>query len=314
MHTPGKFVWFLMIGCLGSLGLLPAQSWGQENNIGTVLAVEGTAKVRAQRASTEEDLKFRDKILLGDTVRTGASSKVKVLLRDESIMTLGENSEMEFSEFLLDEQQNQRKTTVGLARGALRVLTSRLFGAGSSTEVRTPNTIAGVRGTIFAVIFTPPDRTEVLTFDGVVTARNLDPAIPNIEPIPANFRSSVIGAAPPTQPREFSPAEGQRLQQMLRIAAQIPSVVNPTRVQQAAAQQTTTTARSEAAERTVAALVLPGVTSGTAVLPATAAAGPELTGGTIVQEPPATITPDTSPGGRDIIERSLVDVNIIFPR
>src|SRR5689334_6718331 len=82
------------------LGLMcmPGQSWGQEDQrIGTVLAVEGTATVRAANATTPEPLQFRAAIFPNDTVRTEASSKVKILLRDDSIMTLAENSEMQFT-------------------------------------------------------------------------------------------------------------------------------------------------------------------------------------------------------------------------
>ncbi len=84
------------------MACMPGPSWGQEDQrIGTVLAVDGTAEVRAANAATWEPLQFRAAIFPNDTVRTAANSKVKVLLRDDSIMTLAERSEMQFTEFLL---------------------------------------------------------------------------------------------------------------------------------------------------------------------------------------------------------------------
>src|SRR5437899_3893637 len=136
----------------------PGLSWGQEDQrIGTVLAVDGTAEVRAANATTWEPLQFRAALFLNDTVRTGADSKVKILLRDDAIMTLAERGEMHFTEFLLTPQQ--RRTVVSLALGKLKLITSTIFGAGSATEVRTANTVAGVRGTTFVVIFIPPEET-----------------------------------------------------------------------------------------------------------------------------------------------------------
>lgn len=81
---------------LGALGV-PGQSWGQTGErIGTVLAVEGTAEVRAANTTAWEPLQFRAVLFHEDTVRTAAGSKVKVLLRDDSIVTLAESSEMQF--------------------------------------------------------------------------------------------------------------------------------------------------------------------------------------------------------------------------
>src|SRR5881296_3615995 len=177
----------LVLALLGMAGM-PGPSWGQEDQrIGTVLAVDGTATVRAANATTPEPLQFRAAIFPNDTVRTVAASKVKILLRDDSIMTLAENSEMQFTEFLLTPQQ--RRTLVSLTLGKLRVVTTRIFGAGSATEVRTANTVAGVRGTSFVVIFILPDIIQVLTLEGVVSVRNANPNILQIQPVPQNFRT-----------------------------------------------------------------------------------------------------------------------------
>lgn len=202
----------------------PGPSWGQEDQrIGTVLTVDGTAEVRAATATTWELLQFRAAILPNDTVRTAANSKVKVLLRDDSIMTLAENSTMQFTEFLLTPQQ--RRTIVSLTLGKLRVVTTKIFGAGSVTEVRTANTVAGVRGTTFVVIFVPPEATEVVALDGVVAVQN--PNIPQLEPVQANFRTQVIGNAAPTPAVELSASERQALELGLQLTEQIPVEVKP---------------------------------------------------------------------------------------
>jgi FecR-like protein len=209
---------------------MPGQGWGQaDERIGTVLAVEGTAEARTANATTWEPLQFRAAILPNDTVRTAANSKAKILLRDESIMTLAENSEMQFTESLLTPQQ--RRTIVSLTLGKLRVVTTKIFGAGSVTEVRTANTVAGVRGTTFIVIFVPPEETEVVALDGVVTVRN--PNFPQLEPVPANFRAQVIGDAPPGQATELPAGERQALELSLRLTEQIPGEVTPVTERQA---------------------------------------------------------------------------------
>ena len=117
----------LVLALLG-VACMSGQSWGQEDQrIGTVLAVDGTATVQAANATTSEPLQFRAAIFQNDTVRTAANSKVKILLRDDAIMTLAERSEMQFTEFLLNPETQQRRTIVSLTLGKLRVVTSRIL-------------------------------------------------------------------------------------------------------------------------------------------------------------------------------------------
>ena len=222
---------FALVLALLGVACLSEQSWGQEDQrIGTVLAVDGTAEVHVANATTWEPLQFRAAIFPNDTVRTAADSKVKILLRDDSIMTLAERSEMQFTEFLLTPQQ--RRTIVSLTLGKLRVVTTKIFGAGSVTEVRTANTVAGVRGTTFIVVFVPPEVTEVAVFDGVVAVSN--PNFPQLEPVPANFHTQIIGNAAPNPATEVSMSERQLLELGLRLTEQIPVEVKPVTERQAA--------------------------------------------------------------------------------
>ncbi len=209
----------------------PGPSWGQtDERIGTVLAVDGTAEVRAANATTWEPLQFRAALFLNDTVRTAADSKVKILLRDDAIMTLAERGEMRFTEFLLTPQQ--RRTVVSLALGKLKMITSTIFGAGSATEVRTANTVAGVRGTTFVVIFIPPEETDVIVLDCVVAVRN--PNLPQLEPVPANFLTQVIGDTAPSRAAELLLSDRQGLELGLQLTEHIPAEVKPSTERQAA--------------------------------------------------------------------------------
>ena len=91
---------FLLLATSASRG------WGQsDQRIATVLVVTGVAEVRASGEATWDQLRFRDAIFARDTVRTAANSRVKFLMRDDAILTLGEDGEMEFTEFLLTQQQ-----------------------------------------------------------------------------------------------------------------------------------------------------------------------------------------------------------------
>jgi hypothetical protein len=247
MGLPGRtriatVVLMLVIGCV-----LPHRSWGQETDrIGTVLVVEGIAEVRAQDATQWEPLRFRDAVFLNDTVRTAKDSKIKVLLRDDTIMTLAEDSEMEFTEFLLTEQQ--RNTVVNLLIGRIRVLTTRIFGAGSATEVHTPNAVAGVRGSEENVQYDEvAQKTRVLCVNAEAEAPCYmrDPKDPTkFLYIPEGHLAEQVGFELPTSTRLATPGERQEIARGTTATAQVPAAVQ-TAAQREQIQIAGPSARSE---------------------------------------------------------------------
>ena len=228
VHGCALTVLLLLLTCV----MPPRSGWGQTaERIGTVLVAEGAAEVQTQETATWAAVHFRDSIFLNDTVRTGAGGRVKILLRDDSILTLAEQSQIQFTDFLLTSQQ--RRLIVTLAVGTLRVIVERFSGSGSVTEVHTPNTVVGVEGTTFMVVFIPPDTTDVISLEGVVTVRNRALLALEIQPIPANFRTRVVGTAAPTRAAEVATDTLRQLAQEVRVIEQSPQEVLTTEKLQA---------------------------------------------------------------------------------
>jgi hypothetical protein len=85
----------------------------------------------------------------GDRLRTQANSRARVQLPDNSIISIGENSEVEMSEFKMNDQS--RIVKVKLFMGRVRSRVGHFFGKESSYEVETPNGVLAARGTDFLV-------------------------------------------------------------------------------------------------------------------------------------------------------------------
>jgi len=62
-----------------------------------------------------------------------------------------ENSQLLFSELIIDEAMKKEKTLLDLAVGEILIKAQKVHGAESKFEVKTPTSIVGVRGTTFAV-------------------------------------------------------------------------------------------------------------------------------------------------------------------
>lgn len=126
--------------------VLASRAWA-EDAVGWVSALEGTAEVLRASGGDWAPLAPADALAQGDQVRTQADSRMKILLRDDSVLTLGESSQLR-----LDEQVAGAapQSTFSLFVGRIRAIATERYGAaGARFEVKTPTAVAGVRGTEF---------------------------------------------------------------------------------------------------------------------------------------------------------------------
>lgn len=115
--------------------------------VGWVSTLEGAAEVQRAGAAAWAPLSHADGLGLGDQIRTLAESRMKILLRDDSLLTLGESSQLRLDEQVVGEAP---VSTFQLLFGTIRAIATERYGAaGARFEVKTPTAIAGVRGTEF---------------------------------------------------------------------------------------------------------------------------------------------------------------------
>jgi hypothetical protein len=120
---------------------LPSLAWGQAPKAGVVTTLEGN--VTATRAAAPPvSLKFKDDVLVQDRITTGEQSLARMLLGGKAVVTVRERSVLTITEI-------PGRSTISIESGkfALAVARERLQ-TGEIIEVRTPNAIAGVRGTV----------------------------------------------------------------------------------------------------------------------------------------------------------------------
>jgi len=116
-------------------------------------------------------LAVRDQLQWNDQLQTNNSGRLRVSLRDGSILSLGSNSQMR----VVQHDAAAQQTTLELLFGRLRSQVVKLTQPNSKFEVRTPTSVAGVIGTDFLLIATA-DRTTLIVFSGVVQITPLNGA------------------------------------------------------------------------------------------------------------------------------------------
>ena len=157
---------------LGTLSLalsvaITAPAWGQER-VGVVTTVIGPVTVT--RASLPgAPLKFKDDILLRDRVTTGDNAMTRILMGGKVVVTARERSTLTITEV-------PGLSTIDLTSGRIAVAVDKTrMKSGERVDVRTPNAIAGVRGTVL-IVEAQRHMSSVTVLSGLVDVVRLDPA------------------------------------------------------------------------------------------------------------------------------------------
>jgi hypothetical protein len=123
--------------------------------IGLVKVTEGMATV--QRG--DETLPARLGLALqeGDVLRTGADGRIGVVLRDDTRLSLGPESEIQIDRFVFAPAQGRLGLVVKMARGIMAFVSGNIAKLShDAVRVETPVAILGVRGTrLLANVETP---------------------------------------------------------------------------------------------------------------------------------------------------------------
>jgi len=116
-------------------------------NIGTIMALKGQANI--DRGNT---IKAKSGMVIqqGDKLITSAESRVQVMLKDETVITIGENSSFDFKEFNFDGSKSS-KINLKANRGFFRTVTGKIGKiAPKRFKVKTVSATIGIRGTDFS--------------------------------------------------------------------------------------------------------------------------------------------------------------------
>ncbi|GIW40814.1 MAG: hypothetical protein KatS3mg076_1391 [Candidatus Binatia bacterium] len=141
--------------------------------VGRVAAVEGKAEIG--RAGSWFEASEGTEVELGDTLRTGVPGRLRVVLRDESVLSLGDGTEIVVDEQVFRPAEGTLRTLLRLLSGKLRSLASEAYrGAEADFTVETRTAVVGVRGTDFVVLYDPvSDVTEVVALSGRVSVHSV---------------------------------------------------------------------------------------------------------------------------------------------
>ncbi len=117
-----------------------------DGSAGRVKTVEGSASI--VRGQSTLPAVVNERVLQGDTLRTGPDGSLGVILKDDTTLSLGPNSVVVVEQFLFAPAEGKLSLVTRMLKGTA-VYLSGIIGKLSPQSVRfeTPNATIGIRGT-----------------------------------------------------------------------------------------------------------------------------------------------------------------------
>lgn len=196
----------------------PAVAGAQLTKAGVVTTLQGTATVARATAARPLPLRFKDDVFVQDRITTGDDSVARILLGGKAIVTVRERSVLTITEV-----PGTSTIELGIGKIALAVVKERMK-SGETIEIRTPNAVAGIRGTVLiteveqktaqlgagAAAFT--SRFTVL--QGIVAVSQYNPLTRQLGPtvnLGALQTTGITGSAAPRPPQTITPEAAKQL-------------------------------------------------------------------------------------------------------
>ena len=144
-----KSLLFLFI----AIFILPHLTFASER-IGTVGIVIGKADV----VNRNLELKIKESIHFGDVIKTGPKTNMQILFDDQTVFTIGENTEIVINEFIYDPNQNNElnKISAEIFQGSLKVVTGLISKKNpENLSITLPTGVLATRGTEVQALVRP---------------------------------------------------------------------------------------------------------------------------------------------------------------
>jgi FecR-like protein len=190
-----------------------AQAEAQER-AGVVTTLEGSVTVTRASLPQPAPLKFKDDIFVRDRVATGKDSVARILLGGRAVVTVREHSAVTITEA-------PGVATVDVAAGRVAVAVAReKMRQGDLVQVKTPNAVAGIRGTVIVAEVFNASHSVVTVLKGTIDVMRLEAGqiVGAATIVNALQRITVAGQAPVSAPERIGPEAARQLGQEFRLA------------------------------------------------------------------------------------------------
>lgn len=203
--------WMVGLVCWSIIWCVTLAQAQQLIPIGHVTALEGVVMRQYAGSPRTERLHLQSFVYQEDRIQTMAAAKVKLVLVDHTVLTLGPESSLRLTEYVYTPHAQVQKSVLEMVAGVFRMAVQKVLPHGVF-EVYTRNAVAAIRGTDW-MAQVQPDATAVVVLEGQVAVRHARPDIGGTVVLTAGTGTDVRGNAAPTPPNQWGAARVEALRQ-----------------------------------------------------------------------------------------------------
>ncbi|MCX8081805.1 MAG: FecR domain-containing protein [bacterium] len=175
-----------------------------------IMLAERTGSVYYWNSATTrwEDLPVKSKLTEGMFVKVDSGGKAIISFGKKAVITLSENTAIKIERSLFDEKDEIKEIKVQLPKGKVWSVVEKLPEPDRKFNIETPNTIAGVRGTIFTTNYNQQDDTTTV---GVIAGEVgvASTKTPGYVILKENMSTVIVANKPPVPPQMLEEKEKQ---------------------------------------------------------------------------------------------------------
>ncbi len=159
-----------------------------------------------------EDLPVNSRLSEGMFIKTGSDSRAVIAFGKKAVVTLSADTSVRITRSIFDGTGEIREVRIQLPAGKIWSVAEKLPSADRKFEIETPNTLTGIRGTIFSAGYLPREQTtSVGVVAGEVMVASTKTAAYVI--LKENMSTMVVANAAPVNPRLLEEKEKQEWEQ-----------------------------------------------------------------------------------------------------
>lgn len=168
--------------------------------VGFVARTEGTVDIQKGGNMSWAAAAVDADVEIGDTIRTGPDSMAKILLVDDTTLTVHDETVLQIDKYVVGPAATRETSILKLTSGHVKTRVGEAFGGTTRLEMHTPTAVIGVKGTVFSCwVYEEDNETNSLccTDSGATFMRNADPSVSGTFDVPAGECAAVLpGYAP----------------------------------------------------------------------------------------------------------------------
>lgn len=174
-----------------------AAGWAQQGSdaVGRVIVVRGAVTVTRAGASAPAQPAAKQALFAHDRIETGKQSTVKALFRDDSLLTVGEQTRLELADYVYDADRRIRRVTLVLAHGVVRALVGQAFADPASVFSIQAGSATAVAHATYFVVWIDQEGTGVVNI-GTAGPVQFSAGGQTVMVKPGHFSVAPVGQAP----------------------------------------------------------------------------------------------------------------------